>query len=165
MTSYNLILQSLQYHRWANSSIAIWLKDQPKELLHLEVAASFPSIRKTLHHILEAEKYYLSILSKIEVDYPENQSLDDVWTELLETDEQLLTWFESQGEAVVEREIQLKRSQYLERYTVATLILHIINHTTYHRGQIVSMRHQLGLSKPPATDYYRYFVAQQLGKL
>ncbi|WP_431607929.1 DinB family protein [Zunongwangia profunda] len=30
---------------------------------------------------------------------------------------------------------------------------HLFNHGTYHRGQIISMAHQLGFTEIPSTDF------------
>lgn len=39
--------------------------------------------------------------------------------------------------------------------TVAEILFHIINHSTYHRGQIASEFRQIGI-EPLATDYFLY---------
>lgn len=36
---------------------------------------------------------------------------------------------------------------------------HVYNHATYHRGQLITMGRQAGLSNPPRTDYI-YFILQ-----
>jgi uncharacterized damage-inducible protein DinB len=33
---------------------------------------------------------------------------------------------------------------------------HVVNHSSYHRGQVVTMLRQLGI-QPPATDLIRYY--------
>jgi uncharacterized damage-inducible protein DinB len=33
------------------------------------------------------------------------------------------------------------------------MLLHLFNHNTYHRGQLVTMLRQLGMDKIPATDF------------
>jgi uncharacterized damage-inducible protein DinB len=37
-------------------------------------------------------------------------------------------------------------------------VLHVVNHSTLHRGQIITMLRQLGL-QPPNNDLMTYFVA------
>jgi uncharacterized damage-inducible protein DinB len=41
-------------------------------------------------------------------------------------------------------------------YSLAQMLLHVVNHSTYHRGQVAAMLRQLGTA-PPATDYLVYF--------
>jgi uncharacterized damage-inducible protein DinB len=39
------------------------------------------------------------------------------------------------------------------------IVVHVVNHATLHRGQIVGMLRQLGM-KPPATDILFYYYVQ-----
>jgi uncharacterized damage-inducible protein DinB len=41
--------------------------------------------------------------------------------------------------------------------SAADIILHVFNHATYHRGQLITIGRQVGLSEPPRTDYI-YFI-------
>jgi uncharacterized damage-inducible protein DinB len=41
------------------------------------------------------------------------------------------------------------------RNTLADLIRHVVNHSTYHRGQLATQLRQLG-QIPPATDFIVY---------
>jgi uncharacterized damage-inducible protein DinB len=44
----------------------------------------------------------------------------------------------------------------LWEYALAHMMQHVVNHSSYHRGQIVTLLRQLGQS-PPATDFLVYF--------
>ena len=164
MTAYSLIAQNLAYHQWANHTLIQWLKTHPRDLYHKEVVSSFTTLNQLMHHILNAEKYYLSILRQTTVQYEKEMTTEEIFTQLLETDQVLVGWFSHQESTVVEQTVQFKRSPYVETYTVAALLTHIVNHTTYHRGQLVALRPQLGLSAPPQTDYYRYFIPEEIRK-
>ena len=160
MDAYDLITDKIKYNQWANEMLIQWLEEQPAELLLQEVQSSFPTINKLLHHIMDAETYYLSILQGNEEEYVDKLPTDKILTQLKDVDQRLLIWTLGQLPTAMDKEISLKRSPIVETYTVATLLTHMINHTTYHRGQIVAMRHQLGMTVPPRTDYYRYFIYQ-----
>lgn len=41
-------------------------------------------------------------------------------------------------------------------YTLGQMMQHVVNHSTYHRGQVMRALRQLGRT-PPATDYLIYF--------
>ena len=114
--------------------------------------------------MMEAQTYYLSILKGTEGVYTEALPTEKIFIQLIEVDEQLLTWFLNQNSGLMDKMISLKRSPVVETYTVATLITHMLNHNTYHRGQIIAMRHQLDIPQPPKTDYYRYFIAMTINK-
>jgi uncharacterized damage-inducible protein DinB len=44
-----------------------------------------------------------------------------------------------------------KREQF--KQPVYQMLLHLFNHGTYHRGQLVNLLRQLGVEKIPATDF------------
>ena len=37
---------------------------------------------------------------------------------------------------------------------------HLVNHGTYHRGQVVTMLRQLGVQGPPSTDLIAFYREQ-----
>ena len=41
-------------------------------------------------------------------------------------------------------------------YTLGQMLQHVVNHSTYHRGQVAAMLRQAGVA-PPATDYLVFF--------
>jgi uncharacterized damage-inducible protein DinB len=41
-------------------------------------------------------------------------------------------------------------------YSLGHMMQHIVNHSTYHRGQVVTLLRQLGQTPPP-TDFLVYF--------
>jgi uncharacterized damage-inducible protein DinB len=62
------------------------------------------------------------------------------------TDDQLagpLTWVDSEG-ATITRPLWQP-------------VIHLVNHASYHRGQIVSLLRQMGY-QPPSTDLIRFFL-------
>jgi uncharacterized damage-inducible protein DinB len=44
------------------------------------------------------------------------------------------------------------------------MIHHCMNHSTYHRGQIVTIARNLELTDPPSTDFMRYVRLKSEGK-
>jgi uncharacterized damage-inducible protein DinB len=41
------------------------------------------------------------------------------------------------------------------------MLLHVFNHATYHRGQVVNMLRQLGVDKIPSTDFSTWAVGKK----
>ena len=161
MNAFDLVKEKLGYNQWANLKLIEWLQQQPSDLFEKKVISSFPSINKIMHHIMEAEKYYFSILQGKTEEYEKVMATEKIIEELLKIDEGLLVWLSLQDEGFMDEVISLKRSPFVETYSVATLITHLVNHTTYHRGQLVALRRQLDISDVPKTDYYRYFIAKK----
>jgi uncharacterized damage-inducible protein DinB len=42
------------------------------------------------------------------------------------------------------------------------IIHHVMNHSTYHRGQLVTMGRELGFMDPPKTDFMQYISLTNL---
>jgi len=159
------LLQSLRgllaYTIWADRRILEALAGVPAEELTRENGSSFGSLLATMAHILGAEQVWLgrflgSPLERLpsESDYPDLPSLAGGFTEFwpqLEffmaslAGDQLdatVEWVNSRGEAFSAPQ--------------RTALLHFVNHSTYHRGQVATQMRQLGHA-PPTTDlvYWR----------
>ena len=160
MNAFDLIQEKVAYNQWANQRVIDWLQQQPADLFKKGVVSSFPTINKLMHHIMEAEKYYLSILREREEDYEKTMTTKKIFKELSKVDKELVEWVAAQAPEVMDKTISLKRSPFIETYSTATIIMHMVNHGTYHRGQLIAFRHQLEMSEAPRVDYYRYFIAQ-----
>jgi len=148
------------YNWWSNQKIADWLLLHDEEVYRSEVASSFRTIHGLLYHLMETEKYYLSLIQAKKVDYDESLTTEEVIREWLLQGKTLVDWLHIQGEGRLKRVITLNRSPVRERYAVATLITHLVNHSTYHRGQLLALRAQLDLAAAPKIDYYRYMHLQ-----
>jgi len=159
MDAFDLIKDKLAYNQWANQQVMEWLKEQPAAVYEKKVASSFPTINKLMHHLMEAEKYYFSILRQEEETYEKEMATDKIFEELLKIDQALLDWGLAQNSGTMDQVISLKRSPFVETYSIATLLTHVVNHSTYHRGQLLALRRPLGLTEAPRVDYYRYFIA------
>lgn len=84
-------------------------------------------------------------------DFPDVATLAESWSSL-ELDVKAFA-----GELSEER-LQRHLAVRGEDFTLGELVQHLLNHSTYHRGQIVLLLRQLGHT-PPATDY-RLFLSE-----
>lgn len=81
-------------------------------------------------------------------------SIKDITNGILHQDQQWIDWV---GEAT--EEMLLEKLAYKNmkgdpfEQPVSEILLHLPNHGTYHRGQLVTMLRQLGIEKMPQTDY------------
>src|SRR5262245_36752908 len=81
------------YNLWANTTLISWLKAKPVAELEQEVASSFPSIKLTILHIWQTERYWLSIIKNVDqVPYSEfSGTVYDAFDALLKTSAELAT--------------------------------------------------------------------------
>lgn len=158
--------QMLIYMLWADRVILRALREVTPDDLLRDTGSSFPGLLQTVAHIAGAEKIWLArfigtALDPLptEHDFTELIPLLVSWEETAAgieaflaglTDEQLeatLAWSNSRGET-------FNRPLWQP-------VFHLANHSTYHRGQIVTMLRQMGYAAP-GTDLI-YFLQEPVG--
>ncbi|GGH15347.1 DinB family protein [Pedobacter zeae] len=146
------------YNFWANLTLVNWLKPHPEALLEQEVLSSFKSVKLTLAHILQAQEYWYSILTKTEFKFREYGSLNDIFDSLLKQSENLATYITAIGENKFNEKTEIQSPWFTSDFENFEYVLHVFNHSTYHRGQIITICHNLGITGAPMTDYNFYNV-------
>jgi len=148
----------LAYNRWANRRLlAAAARLTPAEL-NRDLSASFLSVRGTLRHILWGELRWLRFWQRGELipelaasELQDLTSIEESWTSM-ELEQQLFV-----AELTDER-LGESRSIGTHQYSLGELIQHLLNHSTYHRGQIALLLRQLGHTPPPTE--YRLFLTE-----
>ncbi|MCC6690181.1 MAG: DNA polymerase [Bacteroidia bacterium] len=153
-----IITRYVQYNLWANKKIADVLLKIDSALLDKELKSSFPSIRKTVHHIWDAELAWMMRLKGESVNWPpsaefKNPAIDSFVT----TSKTFVDYLTSKEENYFDFSTMYKTIKG-ETYTNtnAGIIMHCVNHGSYHRGQIITMLRELGITDLPATDFIAY---------
>ena len=150
------------YHVWANNIVCSWLEQISDEQWKQPVVSSFPDIYDTVLHIASAEKIWVERLKK----YTEFTYLINTFKGT--TGELIALWKEtSQGfknfvEAFDENRINevlafkdIRGIPHNQPYW--QLFAHVVNHSTYHRGQLVTMLRQVGYTAITSIDMTTYF--------
>jgi uncharacterized damage-inducible protein DinB len=152
------------YNAWANHL----LLDACAPLTNAEFArdlrSSFSSLRDTLAHIAGGEWLYFERFFRGRSpgklpsgsDYPDLASLRARWTQI-ESD--LLAGIAGLTAADLERVIEYRNTRGTPyENSIAELLQHVLNHSTYHRGQVTTLLRQLG-AKPATNDLIYFFRA------
>lgn len=164
----NEIREQYQYNRWANDRIASACAGLSSDDLHRDMRSSFPTVLGTLTHIAQAEWIWLERWNGHSPGAPPAWSVADVpalqrhWTEVADAQRAFLSGLTS-GD--LQRSISysnLKGEPF--EGPLWQLLRHVVNHSTYHRGQVVTMLRQLGAAAP-STDLVLYFRLQAAGAL
>jgi hypothetical protein len=157
-----LLTQYANYNIWANSrTVDLILKLTPEQL-DMEINSSFNSIRKTMYHGWGAEDVWLQRLQLIEnwryVGNDLDTPVDIACTKWLQTGEALKTFIEKQfDDSAFEHVFQYYDSEKVShKQPVGQTLMHVFNHATYHRVQLVTMLRQVGVTKIPSTDFMRW---------
>lgn len=148
------------YNLWANTTLVNWLKTKPAYLLEKEVPSSFPAIKLTLLHIWQTECYWLSIIKKEpEINHtPFSGSVEDAFNTLLATSAELAAYISDMTEENMTDKTLIVSPWFQCDFKNFEYIMQVANHSTYHRGQIVTIGRNLGFTDAPMTDYNFYNI-------
>lgn len=144
------------YNLWANKRLVRWLKANEQTSLTKHCPSSFSTVLETLDHILEGQIFYYCVLKEQAYERVWGTAMDDIFKGLLEQSEMFVDYVQTQN--------SLDASRFLKTPTLEgsfkqfELIQHCMNHSTFHRGQLITMGHQLGFTKAPSTDLLYYFI-------
>jgi uncharacterized damage-inducible protein DinB len=150
----------LTYHYWANKRLLAVMDDLTAEQYSRDLGSSFPSLQATVAHMLHAETIWLSRFLGAPVagvqadDVPTPGAARQRWAEL---EQQLLKFINGLDQVGVDRVLTVKTSTGQEfRHPLWEALQHLVNHGTYHRGQLTTMLRQVGAS-PLSTDLITYY--------
>ena len=155
------IRELYDYNRWANGRSLESASKVSRDEFTKEIGGSFASLRGTLVHLYGVEWIWLerwrgtspsSFPSAL--DFPDVETIRFRWEKVERGQREFiegldparltepLTYTNLQGEVWT--------------YSLWKVLAHVVNHSTYHRGQVATLLRQLG--KPPlSTDLLLYY--------
>jgi len=152
----------IRYSGWASrkvleAALAFSPEDRAKPM-----SVSHESIAKTLTHIYFAIWYWR--IADPSYPVPSHDvlpSLDFVVQEWPRLQAKWEASADAATDADIARQVAFK-SRFVgdAGFPAWQIVMHVVNHGTLHRGQIVGMLRQLGV-KPPATDIVFYYYEQK----
>lgn len=174
MTNYPK--EMFKYHAWANQTILGRIKELPPSVLGQEANSSFPTIAHALSHIYAVDKMWYLVLTGtgmreafeacIRVNQRVLASVDEYSEMFARLSERFEKWFQSQTD--LEQTVMLDNPFAGFRETrLSEMVLHMVNHGTYHRGNVSTMLRQLGhasVMNDYALFWYQGQVSAEAGK-
>lgn len=153
-----LFIQYASFNLWANNLLFDIIENLPEEQQKAEVKSSFPSLYKTVLHLLDAESIWWQRLKLQEKIIRPSDGFTGTFAELSKTlqqqNRQWIEWIQNTNEHGLQHEfIYFNSKKERFKQPVYQMLLHMFNHGTYHRGQLVTMLRQLGVDKIPPTDF------------
>lgn len=154
-----LLTQQAAYNYWANQRLMETIKELPDGVGVMETSSSFNSLQHTILHIWDAESGWwqrLRLQERIELPGKSfTGNLQDAVTGLLLQSRTWEEWVKQASLNALDHVIQFHTSKReLVKIRTSQLLLHVFNHSTYHRGQLITMLHQLGYPAVPSTDFF-----------
>ncbi len=160
------IFSLVDFNYWANHRLRSVLETVPHEQYVRDMGSSHGGIHGTLVHIMGAEEIWLrrwqgtspSSFYKAE-DFPTFDAVQNHWNiveqELIGFCHMLKTEDDIQKFILYK---DLKGNEYSQPLWQS--MQHLVNHSTYHRGQVVTMLRQLGM-KPIGTELINFYRQKQ----
>ena len=158
------IVDLFAFGRWANDKICEAVSQLGGAEFGHEVGGSFGSVKGTLLHMYGADWVWMErFQGRSPRAMPEDgrpaETLADVRRKWDPIQEQLRAYAQSMTPSSLSGKLSYT-SFAGEPFTrvLSDALVHLVNHGTYHRGQVVTLLRQLGKSAP-STDFLRYLDA------
>lgn len=161
-----LLQEYTQYNVWANETICSFLRQLTPEQWNLSQASSFSSIRKTVDHMADCEFNWLKRLNGDSVWENKERLLGNDIPAVLAfwifQSRQLADYIQQSEENQLMKIVSYKNIEGKPYETeVYRIIMHVMNHSTYHRGQLITLLRGAGFTSLSTTDlisFYRFEV-------
>jgi uncharacterized damage-inducible protein DinB len=163
MSLKNIMSNYADYNLWVNQQFVNWLSPKSDELLYAEVPSSFSTIMKTLDHIWSTEEYWFSVISEtslLEKKLESELSKEEIFSGLLNSSKKLADFINLLSEEDLVKKVKIINPWFECELPISDYLLQVINHGTYHRGQIVTMGRNIGITDASNTDYNFYNVVK-----
>ena len=148
------------YNRWANARALEAASTVDAGDFTKEVGGSFASLRGTLAHMYGAEWIWLERWRgtsprqlPFALDFPDVETIRSRWQDVEREQKEFLDSLDPGRLAEVISYVNLKGETFA--YPLGRMLHHVVNHATYHRGQITTLVRQLG-GTPLSTDLLLY---------
>jgi uncharacterized damage-inducible protein DinB len=150
----------IQYSSWASKRLLDAAQTLDSEQLHRDLGVPNKSLHGTFAHILMADRVWLARVSGRVLTNPTEQTeaIEAEWPRVLE---QWEAWAKTLTDTDLTQAIaykNLKGNPYVT--PLWQIVMHVVNHSTMHRGQAMAMFRQIGLA-PPETDLIVYYRDQK----
>jgi uncharacterized damage-inducible protein DinB len=156
-----------EYNSWANQRTVGAAEKLTPEQFTQPMGSSFTSVRDTLAHIYGAEWIWLErFQGRSPSALPEVTQFSDIATlreRWLEHAQRLLTFVRKQTQSDLDRVMEYKTLRFgVYQNPLWQSMQHVVNHGTYHRGQVTTMLRQLG-AQPVLTDLMHFYRERAVG--
>ena len=156
------------YNRWANDRILSVAGSLSEEELRRDLGGSFGSLWGTLVHIFGVEWLYpqrWNGVSPSALPAPEQfgdlAALRAFWDKVRADQQRFIDQLNEQHLHQLVEYVSLGGGKF--SYPLVDQMRHLVNHSTYHRGQ-VTLRLRLLDQQPMATDYLLYLDERNEGR-
>ena len=152
------------YHYWARDRLLEAVEPLTSEQYNKDLGNSFKSIRDTLVHLYAAEWAWhsrwrgVSPSALLSSDpYPDVPSLRTAWRE---NEARIRGYLDELGDDINRVIGYTLLSGASGSSPLWQMLQHVVNHASYHRGQVTTMLRQLGAKPPQSMDMIAFYRAR-----
>jgi uncharacterized damage-inducible protein DinB len=148
-----------RYNHWANRLIFDAVAGLPPGEATRERQSLFKNMVHTLNHNYVIDLIWQAHLEGRDHGFaarntPDHPPLEELWRKQKEVDAWYIAWSDRLSESALAGKVRFTLIGGNEgTMTRAEILLHIVNHTSYHRGFVGDLFYQVpGSHRPPTTD-------------
>lgn len=152
------------YTEWATERFLEAARGLSEEQFTRELTSSFPTIRDTLAHMAFAEWLWLRRWKgespSARPEWTKEPSIDVIAMHFRAVAEDRANFLARLTDADLAQDLSYRNlagTPMTSRFS--DLLAHVVNHATYHRGQLTTMLRQVGAA-PPSTDLVNMYATQ-----
>lgn len=159
----------IRYKAWANDLLYRCLSALDRASLDAPHPILFGSLIRTLNHVYSMDRVWqCHLLGTAHGLTSRNPSHCPSFEELSQRQNQIDRWFVDYAETLDAHQLaQTIEFSYIGgkpgSLSRLDILLHVVNHTTYHRGHVAAMLYERGIA-PPSTDY-SVFLSSEAAQL
>ncbi|HWF83771.1 MAG TPA: DinB family protein [Vicinamibacterales bacterium] len=152
----------LDYHYWARDRMLDQLDSLTAEQLNRDLGSSFKSIRETVAHLYSGEWAWYERwhgrmpAAPLSLDlFPDVPAIRRRWTD---HEIKMRAFVDGLADEGIDRVITYTLlSGAVGSASIAQMLQHLVNHGSYHRGQVTTMLRQLGAAPAKSMDLIAFY--------
>jgi len=157
----------VDYHYWARDRVLEAASRLTPEQFTRDLGSSFKSVRDTLAHLYSAEwawyQRWHGISPAAHLPFDQFHDIESIRTAWTAHESKMRAFLDSLAEHELDGIIEYKTlAGDASSSTIGQMLQHVINHGSYHRGQLTTMFRQLGAEPAKSMDLIRYYREKAL---
>jgi uncharacterized damage-inducible protein DinB len=157
----------LDFHCWARDRVLEAAATLTPEQFTRDMGSSFKSVRDTLVHLFSADLGWYGLWQGIGPApappfdrFPDIDAVRDPWTA---HESKMRAFLNSLQDEDVNRAVQFRRSDgSTGSFPLGLMVQHVVNHGSYHRGQLTTLFRQLGVEPPDTMDLIKFYIERSV---
>ncbi len=158
----NELLELLDFHQWATAKTLDSSAKLSSEQLNRDLGSSFKSVFETLVHLYGADRAWMGRIGGQNPSRPNPKDYQNL--EILQTTWEVVLkgWKTTVGKLENPKLVIEYKTYNGDPFssTLEEIVKHVVNHGTYHRGQVAAMQRMLG-AEAVGTDLIGYYLTRK----